>query len=118
MGKGPFIGKYRYDELGNYWHCWIIEDIKLYNSVEHYYQCRKSEDHEKARNDMVLLTPEECAKFGRKINLVPNWELIKYDVMKKAIALKFEQHPNLKQLLIATYPQRLYFCENGIKQDE
>lgn len=113
MGKGPFIGKYRYEQLGNYWHCWIIEGYQIYHSVEHYYQSMKSTDSKKAREDMLLLKPEECARFGRKLDLVQNWELIKYDVMKKAIKMKFDQHEDLKHLLIATYPRRLYFCENN-----
>ncbi|NYZ49218.1 N-glycosidase YbiA, partial [Escherichia coli] len=36
-----------------------------------------------------------------------NWESVKEQVMRKALRAKFEQHPELRALLLATAPAKL-----------
>jgi ribA/ribD-fused uncharacterized protein len=116
MGKGPFVNGKEMKELGNYWPCSIVEDGKWYNSVEQYFQSKKCADQVQAMM-MAVLTPEECAVYGQKVTLVPNWEEIKIGVMERAVRLKFEQNIDLRDLLCSTSPKRLFFCEKGKKQD-
>lgn len=114
MGKGPFINGQRVDKLGNYWKCEIKEAGLVYNSVEQYYQSRKCLKIREFNKMMSIQDPKKCVYYGRKITLIPGWEQIKYSVMKRAIHLKFEQHPELRKLISTD----LYFCENGHTQDQ
>lgn len=114
MGKGPIINGKVIEELGNYYKCSFVENDVIYNSVEQYYQASKcvlKEDYEK----IIISEPKKCARIGRKVQLVENWEYIKYDIMKRAVFLKFEQNENLKQILLNTQDYKLYYCENIIQ---
>lgn len=51
-------------------------------------------------------TPGMVKRAGRAIDLRPDWEKIKVDVMYDALQLKF-QDPELRAKLIATKPARL-----------
>jgi ribA/ribD-fused uncharacterized protein len=117
MGKGPHVNGKQIDELGNYAQCTFTEDGVVYHSVEQYFQSKKCrQQHEWLT--MVRLSPEECARYGRRVKLVDNWESIKRGVMERAIHLKFDQNPHLMDILRSTFPHRLYFCEGGKEQDE
>ncbi|MFK3657030.1 N-glycosidase YbiA, partial [Escherichia coli] len=49
------------------------------------------------------------ARMGRDRSkpLRKNWESVKEQVMRKALRAKFEQHPELRALLLATAPAKL-----------
>lgn len=42
-----------------------------------------------------------------------DWEREKDEVMKKAIHAKFSQHPDLKELLLSTFPHKLVQIKPG-----
>ncbi len=73
-----------------------------YESVEHFFQaCKASSDveHELIR---TASSPKKAKRLGRRIPLRPDWEEIKIDVMRAALKAKFEQHPELRELLRST----------------
>ena len=48
------------------------------------------------------LSAKEAKKLGRKVNLQDNWDILKFDVMKKVLHMKFDQNPELKERLLNT----------------
>jgi len=68
-----------------------IDGIR-YNSVENYYQAMKSLDPDDWER-VAIMSPSGSKKWGRKTKLRPDWELVKRDVMKKALLEKFSHEP-------------------------
>ena len=54
-------------------------------------------------------TPAIAAKLGRprRVTLRRDWESVKVDVMRQALAAKFEQHDDLRVLLLSTGTEAL-----------
>lgn len=99
-----FIGKY--DFLSNFYLCNIdYEDIS-YPSIEHAFQAAKTLNVLQRKLIANISTPGLAKKAGSKVNLRPDWEDIKIDVMKTLLKEKFIQ-PELKKLLLATGDEKL-----------
>jgi len=109
MSNGGKIHFYSPEEVDSGWLCnYSNHPIELENStwktVEHYYQSKKFDDLkiiEELNNfddpDKVRL---KAKSYSDKKN--PLWHNIKFDVMKKAVKAKFDQHLNLRDKLINT----------------
>jgi len=94
----------------------ITIENEEYGGPEQYFQLMKSKGlpgHEDIKRKMVLATPEEAYSLGRFGGMRNDWEKQKIEVMKKAIHAKFSQHPNLKQLLISSFPHNLVQIKPG-----
>ena len=48
------------------------------------------------------LNPSDSKKLGRVVNLRPDWEDVKEDIMYEVVKAKFEQNEDLKKLLLST----------------
>ena len=75
-------------------------------SAEPAYQSAKSLDPE-IRKKFCNLHPREAKIYGNRIELRPNWDNIKDDIMYEVIRAKFSPHPALQQRLVDTYPSIL-----------
>jgi ribA/ribD-fused uncharacterized protein len=73
-----------------------------YATSEHYYQSQKTLDKDISEKIRLAKTPKESKQLANSYPLRPDWENIKYSVMKEALILKFEQNLSLKKLLIET----------------
>ena len=53
--------------------------------------------------------PSMAAFFGQNSNMTPraDWDLVKDGVMEEAVQLKFDQHPQLQEQLLATKDWKL-----------
>lgn len=80
---------------------------KSYDTVEHYFQSMKTTDLNSRESIRKSGHPRFAKKFGRQVHLREDWEKIKYSVMYMAVKAKFEQNPNLAELLKATAPAYL-----------
>lgn len=104
---------------------------KTYPTSEHIYQCEKYDDEEYRELVRNAPTAGLAAKIGKmslqginmykdkeyainairrykeRIKINPNWSTCKYGIMIEIIKAKFDQHEDLRNLLITTYPQRL-----------
>lgn len=78
----------------------------VFPSVEHYYQAMKSTSFEDQMAISQASSPAEAKRMGRKINIRPNWEHIKVQVMKNGVWQKFKDK-SLANKLISTHPQEI-----------
>lgn len=92
----------KYGAFSNFWRCKLFIDNKAWNSSEHYYQAQKVLDPELQKQIRQTLIPKEAKKLAMSLPLREDWELIKYDIMKKALVAKFTQIQSLRELLLST----------------
>ena len=93
-----------YGEFSNFAAFPIEIDDRTWPISEHYFQAQKfagTEHEELIRNTP---SPMAVARIGRdrKRPLRADWEEVKDSVMRKAVRAKFDQHPRLAAMLIAT----------------
>ncbi len=82
----------------------------VYPTAEHAYQAGKAVNP--AVRDWILAapTPALAAMAAHGLytwDIVPNWSEIKFDRMRRVLRAKFEQHPDLAELLVSTGSKRL-----------
>lgn len=82
---------------------------KRWPTSEHYFQAQKFlnlADREEVRQ---ARTPALAATLGRsrKKKLRRDWDAVRVSVMRSALQAKFEQHPELRALLLSTGERRL-----------
>ena len=99
-----FKGKYRF--LSNFWPVVVVYDGQYYPSVEHAYQAAKTLDLSEREEIAKCKTAGAAKRLGRKISLRSDWMIIRKVIMKELLDKKFE-HPELKTLLLMTYPRKL-----------
>lgn len=82
---------------------------KLWRTNEHYFQAMKFESISDQNEIWKAKTPLEAARKGRdrKKKLKRNWESIKDNIMREVVLAKFEQHSDLKDLLLSTNEAKL-----------
>lgn len=76
---------------------------------EHYFQTQKFARTPFADQIRQAPTPHEAAKMGRRrsLPLRPDWEAIKDQVMLQGVLRKFETHPDIRAVLLATEEELL-----------
>lgn len=79
---------------------------KGYPTVEHYFQAHKART--KATHERIRLAPDPgtAKALGRATALVRGWDTVKFEVMRKALAMKFADK-HLQNLLLATGDEEL-----------
>lgn len=101
-----FKGKYRF--LSNFHPIKVEFEGDSYLSVEHAYQAAKTVDPLERLDIHVAPTAAEAKKRGKKVTLRPEWDDPKFRLatMKALLVQKFND-PDLREALLATYPQEL-----------
>jgi len=83
-----FRGAYRW--LSNFWYVPIEYEGMIYPTTEHAYQAAKTKDI----HDRILIselpTPRLARQAGQTLDIRPDWEEIKIDVMMEVTRKKFE----------------------------
>lgn len=77
---------------------------KAWPTTEHYFQAQKFDDIERQEAIRSVKSPMIAARMGRsrKWRLRPEWESIKVAVMEEAVRAKFDQHADLRAILLGT----------------
>ncbi|MCB0705473.1 MAG: NADAR family protein [Saprospiraceae bacterium] len=95
-----FINEYRW--MSNFYPCEIRYKGTLYKSVEYAYMSAKSSDKEWKKMCSDGTEKQRIIKKKSKdVDLVPNWDEIRIDVMRECLEWKFSQEP-LASWLIET----------------
>jgi ribA/ribD-fused uncharacterized protein len=79
----------------------------VWPSNEHFFQGMKTDDatwRERVRN---CINAGKAKQLGKKVPLIPNWDTVKFDIMREGLRAKFS-HPDLRASLIATGEADLY----------
>ena len=82
---------------------------KTWRTVEHYFQAQKFAGTPHEEEIRGIASPMVAARMGRSRQrpLRSDWEQVKDVVMREALAAKFEQHADLRELLLGTGERRL-----------
>src|SRR3954453_12385352 len=89
-------------------HAFILDGLEWPTS-EHYFQAQKFPGTQWAEQIRLAPNPMKAKKMGgsRKHPLPRDWERVKEDVMRRALAAKFAQHADARALLLATGDETL-----------
>lgn len=91
-----------YSFLSNFYYSPITYDGITYPTMEHYFQAMKTTDQAKRKEIANLETPSMAKRAGRMVDLRPEWEGIKMNVMRVGLRQKFAEGTTLRQKLLAT----------------
>ena len=61
-----------------------------YPSIEHFYMAQKTTDLKLRQIISKLETPGQAKRIGRELELRPDWNEIKFDMMRTGLELKFQ----------------------------
>ena len=78
-----------------------------YATAEHLYQCAKANNPFDRQRIITAETPGLAKRIGGDVQLRPDWEQIKHEVMLKTVRAKFQQNPDLAGKLLATGNEEL-----------
>lgn len=120
-----FKGEYAF--LNNFYLCSVEYKGVVYSNNEAAFQAQKTLD-EKLKKQFENLGPVEARNLGKSIKLRKDWEEIKDQTMYEICAAKFEQNPNLMDLLVLTgkrpleegnhWNDRYWGTVNGVGQNK
>src|SRR5262245_62266872 len=93
-----------YGEFSNFAPYPILLDGKTWLTSELYFQAQKFVNEGIQENIRRSKTPMIAARMGRDRSkpLRPDWEMVKDDIMRKAVRAKFTLHEGLKKKLLDT----------------
>ena len=91
--------------MSNMYPCKIVFNEIEYKSSEHLYHAEMARHHN--RQDLVtaIIRAKDgyaAKRFARDINIAEEWEVVKLDIMRKIIKLKFDQNHDIRDKLINT----------------
>ena len=94
-----FQGEYFF--LSNFFYGPFEFDGEIYSTVEHAFQAAKTFDTEQRQSIRLAASPAQAKQLGRAVQLRPDWEQVKFDIMLALLRLKFSQ-ADLRQKLLDT----------------
>lgn len=104
MAINKFRGEYEF--LSNMYPSLVSINDERYPTVEHGFQAMKSLNKDDRLAMSVCPSAKEAKRCGRHLNLRPDWEDVKVDIMYKLLKSKFSD-PVLAQKLIDTGDEEL-----------
>lgn len=94
-----FRREYRF--LSNFWDAPVTYGGLTYLNNEAAFQAQKCQE-EADRLPFTTLRSNEAKRLGRNVQLRPDWEQVKLEIMEQIVRAKFTQNGDLKQLLLDT----------------
>jgi len=86
-GIYSFEGVYNF--LSNFYPSKVTYEGQVYRTVEHAFQAAKTINPKQRQEIQRCLFSGDAKKKGRKVKLRPDWEIIKFQVMRKLLDEKF-----------------------------
>jgi ribA/ribD-fused uncharacterized protein len=99
MAVNQFTGPFEF--LSTFYPCVIVIDGETYNSVEHAFQAKKTDNPEHRRLIRLCKKAKEARALGRRIPMRETWDDEKIEVMRDLLRQKFSD-PDLGGQLVAT----------------
>ena len=96
----------QYDFLSNFYRSPVEFEGHLYRSVEHAYQAAKTLDEDMRKKIRDTEKPGKAKRIGKSLRLRPDWEKIKFDIMRQLLKDKFT-NDILRARLLTTGTQEL-----------
>lgn len=87
--------------LSNFHPAIVFFDGHMYPTVENAFQAAKCL-HEEDRAQFATLAPGQAKRLGRKVEMRPDWNSARLDVMRDLVLQKFRNHAELQMKLLAT----------------
>lgn len=109
-----FRGEHRF--LSNFYPAEISHDGITYPTTEHAFQAAKTLDFGERWEISQLPTPGDAKRAGKGVQLRPDWEQVKEQIMLELVILKFASHVELREKLLATGQAQL--IEGNVRGDE
>ena len=100
-----FSGKYEF--LSNFFPCYVTYNGDVYSSVERAFQAAKCLNKSDRIRFQVIGTNADAKKLGRQVDLRPDWETLKVDIMYQLLKSKFQNNAELRNKLVDTGDSRL-----------
>ena len=100
-----FSGSYEF--LSNFYESPFVWRGNKYTTVEHAFQAAKTLNPVERKAIMEAPTPGRAKKLGRAVNLRPDWEDVKEQVMYECVSAKFHSSAALAIALLATKDEEL-----------
>lgn len=94
-----FDGEYRF--LSNFYPCTVQVFGREFRNSEAAYQSQKT-THPGVMDMFCGLEAGAAKRLGQRIEMRPDWDVVKNGVMWAVLQAKFNQNPYLKQLLLNT----------------
>jgi len=85
--------------LSNFFPCNVDYEGITYPSSEHAFQAAKTNNLEQRLLILKADTPGKAKRIGRRVDLRPDWEICKLDIMRTILRQKFTQNTELALLL-------------------
>ena len=90
-----------YDFLSNFYPCDVTYKGITYPSSEAAFHAQKTTDvYQQVR--FTKMNPSQAKRAGRKLDLRPDWEDVKYQIMYDIVLQKFVQNDDLQRKLLNT----------------
>jgi len=96
---GPFSGEF--DWLSNFFPCKLEFEGLTFDNSEAAFQAAKCLNPIE-RTKFVGLAAGKSKRLGKKVELRPDWNDIRIDVMREVLRAKFGQNKDLAEKLVAT----------------
>jgi ribA/ribD-fused uncharacterized protein len=95
-----FTGPYQF--LSNFYPCWVQYRGIRYKTAEHAFQSAKTYSDATKKRIAALATPYQAKRFGRMLELRPDWDSIRIQIMTDVLDAKFRQNIELLRQLLDT----------------
>ena len=100
-----FTGAFKF--LSNFYLCEMEYEGIVYPSSEHAYVAAKTTDIIQKYAIAEIDNPGEVKRLGRKLKIRSDWEVVKQPIMRSIVEAKFDQNPELMEMLKMTRPHEL-----------
>lgn len=91
-----------FGEFSSWWVAPFELDGCTWQTAEHYFMAQKTHDRRERERIRRAATPRLAKSLGRAVRLRRGWDGMRFEVMLRGTTAKFEQHPQLRSLLLST----------------
>lgn len=94
--------KDEFEFLSNFYSSSFVQGTMFWPTVEHAYQAAKTVVPYYQNKIRSAKTPAQAKRFGKQVQLREDWEQVKVSIMTELVWEKFDQNPELRDMLLDT----------------